>query len=351
MQRLYSIQYLRAFAALSVVALHASNRVTELLPTGVVDALHLGHAGVDLFFVISGFIMWYIGRETSQSPIQFFARRFLRVAPLYWMASLSWAAFAIAAGFTWMTLDPVKVAQSLLFIPHFSATFPDHVWPVLVPGWTLNYEMFFYLLFALSLGLPKGVRLPGMCLALLILVAAGLVLAPEGAVAKTYTSPLLLEFCSGCLVAELWRRRPGGLLRNAAILVVGILGFILLGPHVDEAEPLSRVLGFGLPAALVLMGTIGLSPVIPHWPLLERLGDASFAIYLFHILVLSAVTQVWVKLPAIHSPLTAAVFIVAFLCVISAVGLWLFRYVEQPLHRSLMAAISPVSKGGAYAKR
>ncbi|MBT8155920.1 acyltransferase [Epibacterium ulvae] len=351
MQRLYSIQYLRAVAALSVVALHASNRVEAHLPDGVIHALHLGHAGVDLFFVISGFIMWYIGRETTQSPGDFFLRRFVRVAPLYWLASLSWAAFAIAAGYAWMKVEAVFLLQSLLFIPHYSATFSEQVWPVLVPGWTLNYEMFFYFLFGLSLALPKALRLVGMGGALGILVAAGLLLSPESAIGKTYTSPLLLEFGAGCVVAELWRRFPGGIVRNAVVLVAGVLAFVLLAPHVDEADTWGRVLGFGLPAALILMGTIGISPIIPHWPLLERLGDASFAIYVFHVLILSVVMQVWNMVPGLHNTATAATLIVGFLVLISVIGLWLFRAVERPLHRVLMGGIAILSKGGTYAKR
>lgn len=351
MQRLYSIQYLRAVAALSVVALHASNRVEAHLPDAAIHTLHLGHAGVDLFFVISGFIMWYIGRETTQTPGDFFLRRFVRVAPLYWLASLSWAGFAVAAGYTWMKVEPVFLLQSLLFIPHYSATFPEQVWPVLVPGWTLNYEMFFYALFGLSLALPKALRLLGMGAALGALVTAGLLLAPETAIGKTYTSPLLLEFGAGCLVAELWRRFPGGIVRNAVVLAAGVLAFILLAPHVDETDTWGRVLGFGLPAALILMGTIGISPILPHWPLLERLGDASFAIYVFHVLILSVVMQVWNMVPGLHTTGTAVTLIIGFLVLISVIGLWLFRAVERPLHRVLMGGIANFSKGGTYAKR
>ena len=158
MTRIYTLQYLRALAALAVVALHGANRVADALPAALASVLALGHAGVDLFFVISGFIMWSIARDAAISPATFLARRIIRVAPPYWIATLVWVGLVSAIGYDWITVTAEHTFLSLGFVPHFSPTFWDRVWPVVMPDWTLNYEMFFYLVFAGTLLAGRHLR-------------------------------------------------------------------------------------------------------------------------------------------------------------------------------------------------
>lgn len=206
---------MRAVAALAVVAFHAS---TCLAPydNPTLEALFRGGAfGVDLFFAISGFIMVTIALERPTAPGEFLIRRLIRVGPLYWIATVAVVLAAAQALIPPITVTPGLLAKSLLFIPYFSPDHPGSIYPLLVPGWTLAYEMFFYLLFALVLSVSRRpdrlILLLGSALVGLFL--AGLILAPQGAIAWTYTSPLLLEFLGGALVALAWRRGCGCLVR------------------------------------------------------------------------------------------------------------------------------------------
>ena len=131
-QTLLSIQYLRASAALMVVVYHAM----MLAP---VD-FGIGAAGVDLFFVISGFILWTIARERPLTPLEFLKRRWIRVAPLYWTLTLAVAAIATFWPFVFgqFKATPSHVLLSLGFIQHMN---PDGApFPLIPVGWSLNYE-------------------------------------------------------------------------------------------------------------------------------------------------------------------------------------------------------------------
>lgn len=346
MDKVFTIQYLRALAALAVVGIHASNRVEAALPVPVHQALSLGHAGVDLFFVISGFIMWGIGRSRAGEPGDFLLRRFVRVAPPYWIATLAWVGLVLLIGYDWIKLDAGHVLKSLAFLPHESPTFPGRVWPVLIPGWTLTYEMFFYLIFAATLLLAAPLRLGALVAVFAGLVALGAALAPQSAWATTFTSPLLLEFLGGALVAELWARRPGGALRNGAVLLAGLVLLAMLGPGVSAEDPWQRSLGFGVPAVLIVSGAAGLGPFLARRPLAERLGDASYAIYLFHTFVVVAMGQAWLMLPALHGALSALLFVALALVLASGLGVVLHLAVERPLQRWLMRHLSGKAQGG-----
>ena len=300
---LTSIQYLRALAALAVAAFHTGWTHTDI-----------GQAGVDLFFVISGFIMMHVsGREPS--PGAFLRARAIRIVPLYWLATLL---AAILAG----TTDAGHLLASLLFLPHAG---PDgRGWPVLVQGWTLNYEAFFYVAFALSLLLRAHVRLLAMTAGLGVLALAGLVLHPTDAILSTYTSPLLLEFLVGAWLCCLYQ--AGRLLRGSAAAVTLAIGVAALLLQIRAPYPESwRALAWGLPTALVLGGALGMEMGrwMPNVLSLCKLGDASYALYLMHILVLERV-QPWVK--PLATPLALSLAVLACVCV----GWVTHRFVEQP---------------------
>jgi exopolysaccharide production protein ExoZ len=337
MDRIYTLQYLRAVAALAVVALHASERVHALLPSVLSSLLALGHSGVDLFFAISGFIMWSIACKAPTDPADFLLRRVIRVAPPYWIATLAWVAFVLIMGYDWIAVDVNHVLTSLAFIPQFSPTYPDRIWPVLVPGWTLTYEMFFYLLLSAILLMTVRLRLVFLTGLLVGLVALGLLAAPGPAWAIVSTSPLLLEFLGGCFAAELWMRRPGGVVRNGAMLATGVGLLAVFGHSVDPGVLWSRALGYGVPAILIVSGAVGLGRHVPRVSLLERLGDASYTIYLFHLFIVMLLDGVWQRLPALHGAGTAILFVLLTLVLASAVGLWIFRLVEFPLQRRLIS--------------
>ena len=206
---------------------------------------------------------------------------------------------------------------------------------MIIQGWTLNYEAFFYVLFCVILFIPArvnaGLRLVSLTAGLSGLVLIGLALRPGTIAAVTYTSPLLLEFLAGAWLCHLWQR---GLLPKgraaAIILAVGVLTFAV---QVRMEPGPWRVATWGLPALLVAAGCLGIETAgrLPHVPGLRTLGDASYAIYLTHLLVQRPL------LPVLHRfPTLVALPTVMIACI--AAGLVVHRFVERPLHRWMTPA-------------
>ena len=174
---------------------------------------------------------------TAMGPGEFWRRRIIRIVPLYWLLTLLMVAVALVAPGLFKTLKvaPATLVQSLLFIPHFSQSFPGIVWPLLVPGWTLNFEMFFYAVFGLALLLPERIRLLPLVTFFVILTAIGLAFGPfASAAAQTYTHPMLLEFAAGASIAAWWLSGRWRLPPATSWLLIGAGAVLLV---VRDQEP------------------------------------------------------------------------------------------------------------------
>jgi exopolysaccharide production protein ExoZ len=294
MPTLRSIQYLRAFAALSVVLFHS-------LQWARID-FDIGAAGVDVFFVISGYVMWRSTEGQSLTPLEFMRRRVIRVVPLYWTATLALAVSAAAwpARFPEIDPQPGHVLQSLAFLQHRN---PQGLpFPVLAPGWTLNYEAAFYCLFAASLLLPHSQRLTGLSFGLLAVGLYGFFHPPAY---EMLANPLMLEFLAGVLLgrAASMGFRPGREL-SWALLAAALFWYGLLMATRAEWD-LWRPLFWGFPALLLVAGLTSLEDTraLPEIRPLRALGDASYSLYLLHPLIIGAVAvtlgtwRLWLFLP------------------------------------------------------
>lgn len=319
-----SIQYLRAVAAIMVVGLHAGHGVDGLYPG--FSNFEVGHAGVDIFFVISGFIM--LNATIGSSPGEFLRRRFIRIWPLYAIATLATYAFftrfdpgAIRA------YDASDLIQSLAFIPHDSPRAPGNAWPFLIPGWTLNYEMFFYVIFAIGIWTHR--RFSTTAIIILAFMAVGFLIRPTDLALKTYTNPLMLEFLAGMAIA-----RCGDQLPKMAIgmLPLGCVGLFFV--HVDSGM---RFITMGVPAMMIVAGAIALENrvTLPYLRWLKSLGDASYAIYLFQIIALTMATMALWHLP-IRGPLQIVVMILLSVGGSVAAGLIAHSYLERPIIEGLI---------------
>ena len=306
-----SIQYLRAFAALAVVASHAIGFL-------------MGQAGVDVFFVISGFIMW-VTIARGQTVVTFLRNRVIRIAPLYWMATIIMGLYHHAGG--------LQIAKSMLFIPYYGQD--GQIWPVLVQGWTLNYEMFFYGLIAIILLMPSSRRLPAIITIIALLSLSRLLINTENAVFKTYTNSLLFEFCFGIGLAELWFRRR--IPPPAAVVPLALISIVLAFLYLPDTLPTTmRFLVWGIPSALLV--TAGLSceaaGLVGRIRLLLMLGDASYAVYLFHIFTLRTVIHL------VNSSVPG-VDLIAVMTVSTVIGCVIAFWVEKPILRYLRSHIRP----------
>lgn len=288
------IQMLRFAAAMLVAVMHITQAISvHLTGQGAGHYWAPGSVGVDLFFVISGFVMglttppsgpsW---RERVQQAWQFLQRRLIRVLPLYWFytglkVALLVAAPALASR---ASLDGAHLAASLLFVPWPSPW--GAMEPVLPVGWTLNFEMLFYALFALAvlLRLPRAATCLGL-LGLLVLAAH----VHEGSpLLSFWGSSIALEFVLGVALARLHQRRLA-LTPEAGLLALclGLLWIFAL-PWTAQDD---RLLSWGLGAAAVVAGVLWLEPWAARLPgaaFLAFLGDASYSLYLSHTFVVPA---------------------------------------------------------------
>jgi exopolysaccharide production protein ExoZ len=330
---LAGVQYLRAFAAILVVIHHAQYWQETYGNGSFKLGLKFGTGGVDIFFILSGFIITYIIRQKTQTPAQFITARILRVAPLYWMYLL---AFIIIHP---ETTNAIHSLKSFLFVPShhpdFSATSAT-IWPPLIQGWTLNYEMFFYVLLSICMGIGRPVA--AVCVTIPILVVGGIIFQPQSAVAVTYTSPMLLEFLAGVTLATIYMNRfhpPLGL--GIAFLACGLALFPILSAHpVPDVSGVTWVFNRGAPALLIVAGTLVLekSNAIPsfRWPLLG--GASSYTLYLSHVFVLELLVNFW-RLSGLRERVGDGVLLVIAIAMSILVGLALYSLIERPVLEAL----------------
>jgi peptidoglycan/LPS O-acetylase OafA/YrhL len=326
---LLTVQALRAIAALLVVAYHAVDQWGTHAAGLASDSLWPnGSAGVDIFFVISGLVMTISARRVAPQPQAwriFLRQRLARIMPLYWLATTAKivAVLALPMLATRTRLDPLYVGASYVLWPVHDLT--GQIRPVLPVGWTLSYEMMFYLLIvaALAARLPIGrVVFP----ALAAFAAAGW-LMPDGG----FLSTIVLEFLFGLAIgAALQRgmRLPAPL--AAPLLVAGLVAILLVPAESSAARPLTR----GVPAACIVAASVSLEPVLarhlPRW--LLAAGDASYATYLTHGFVVPLVFLIATRTGLSGWPELGLV-VVAGLVASALVGQVTHAWVERPMMR------------------
>ena len=320
---LWSVHYLRAIAALGVVVFHSFDDTPWQFP--------IGASGIHLFFTISGFVIGTSSERHPLGPWAFARVRIVRVVPLYWLATLvAVLSTFVMPGFFWQaTADPAKVLASLFFIPQIGIAGGN--FPVLYQGWTLQYEMYFYALFALCLTLPERSRFLALCGWIGCAIAAGALLQPGGPVLQTYTNPICLEFVGGVLVARNLVRLARGLNPFTAILlaVAGAITFLVADAWEDQLCWLPSLLMPVGTAALVL-GLVWLERAgrMPRLPWLRFAGEASYATYLFQTLGAAFVVALLPDLPDVPR-------IILLVGSAQALGCLVYLGVERPLHRRL----------------
>lgn len=330
-----TIQYLRGLAAMFVLASHA---LLYPLVEHNRDFGRLGWLGVILFFVISGFIMVAVTGEGRFAPLEFLRRRFIRVVPMYWTATLVAAALAYFAPHLFKTTvyDGTQLLLSLLFIPFHNAV-SGGIHPLYKLGWTLNYEMFFYLCFALLAFLGVGARVIWLTLAFATLVVLGVIFEPQSAIPQFYTSYMPLAFCAGAWLGLATLRGKVGTMPQKLIYVAMVIGLAALVEGFawghEVVEDGVAFIGFVIFASALVLLAVRLEPVLPRVALLERIGDASYSIYLSHIYVVAILSGIAFRLldPAnmVADYLVAAAAIVAG----TSAGWMLYGWVELPLLR------------------
>lgn len=328
---LQGIQILRALAALLVVFAHF-----EYIKPAV------GGFGVDLFFVISGFIMAYI---VNKSPDSFLYRRIIRIVPLYYAMTFLTAGLYLAkpSWFRSVVMTPTALAKSLLFIPYHI----ENSGPILTLGWTLNYEMFFYVSIALFIrvfGSKKGMVACLIGLSVFVLISGAVYW--ESYAMRFWGSSMIMEFVAGGILYYLWKYR----LRDAnqsfknILILAGFLAFVFL-MYAEYVYGLSskRSMLFGIPAFLVTCSFLMLENRIniknKFHSAMVLLGDSSYAMYLVHPFVIYAFLRLVYMRIGLQGPvydLLGLVFSMVLVCLLSvALHLWFEKPVVSLLKSML----------------
>ncbi len=339
------LQFLRGVAASGVVIEHLLERYAKrgVMPGGLPDfTSNLGQTGVATFFAISGFIMVYISLRDDKRTVTgpaFLRSRFLRVAPLYYLTTLlmilfGWVTHAFGREPGYRLPNATELALSFAFVPHRGVR--GLIQPIYELGWTLHYEMFFYLLFAagLSLVARRAGILVLAALGLLVLAGTGIDAPPDmlgvRIIAYVFTRPIMGYFAIGIAIALLrhrfWHRLP--------ILPVPTMTMILLAALSIAACDLGR--GVTMLAVTVALGVTVL-PSVPQdgspgamSTLSRAFGDASYSIYLTHSFLLGAFASATASIAASGTAALLAMTLLA--CLVCFAAGWItWRLVELPI--------------------
>tara|TARA_R110002124_G_scaffold9586_2_gene49199 strand:+ start:7893 stop:8963 length:1071 start_codon:yes stop_codon:yes gene_type:complete len=337
--KVLTIQYLRGFAAMLVLASHA---LLYPIVEHNRDFGRLGWLGVILFFVISGFIMVAVTGEGRFSATGFLRRRFIRVVPMYWLATLLAAGLALLAPqlFKTTVYDGTQLVLSLLFVPFHNAA-SGGIHPLYKLGWTLNYEIFFYVCFALLAFMGMGARVVWLTIAFVSLLVLGLIFQPQAAIPQFYTSFMPLAFCAGAWLGLATVRGKLAKLPPYVVCAVAVVGLAALaeGFAWDSAliEAGGAFAGFVVFASAVVLLGVWLEPALPRIGLLEHIGDASYSVYLSHIYVVAILCDLAFKV--LNPANLASDYLVAVIAIIggTAGGWILYQHVERPLLRRVSA--------------
>lgn len=351
METIHRLQYLRALAAMLVVLSHGLikiDRICEIQgwaqPGWRID----GTFGVDIFFVISGFLMCTTAAGefgAAGASARFMMRRLIRIVPLYWLFIATEVALqairpdAAGAGF-----GLPEVLLSLTFVPY---DLQDGIFrPVVGLGWSLDYEMLFYAIFACGLVFRRDLGIAMIGLALVGLVGVGEAAQPANSAAAAWTSPILIEFLLGVALGRLYllaRERnwslplPWPFAVSIALVIVELAMF----PGRDVESLGWRPHHWGWAALIVAINAFSAPDRAFEASfagrVLKALGDSSYSLYLSHVLVLTVTARIWITL-GFGPDWLPVYFALAVLATLPAAWL-LYRWLERPMIRALTARL------------
>ncbi len=325
-----SIQYLRGLAALLVLLSHAAWKGKQYAgdPLGW---FHIGAAGVDIFFVISGFVMCHTTRVKNDNPwavAHFLGRRFSRILPLYWtLSTVALLVFLLVPSVINSAGGKTDILKSFLLIPS-----QDRF--LIEAGWTLSYEFFFYVIFALGLLRSGIVGHVLTCSALMALFLGGRLLESasateaQGTMFAFVTDAILLNFVFGIALYHLHRHKVLPLRWVWLVLLSGFIWLVAVNQGLLNFH--FRCVRYGVPAFLVCWGLIRLEDILRRAPsnVASYIGDASYSIYLLHPFAL-ALVAIMLKQFGLLSP--GWLFLLISVAVSLVSGLVCYALIEKPM--------------------
>ena len=315
-----SIQALRGIAALSVVLHHIS-------------FIENGSFGVDIFFCISGFIMMYV---THISTEHFILKRIIRIVPLYWSITiLTYIAMLIFPHFFQnSTSDITILIRSLLFIPCHNG---DAIQPIVRVGWTLNYEIFFYVVLWIALMINKKYRMLIASGILVLFAVAGMIFNFQATIPVFYTNTIIIEFIFGMLAYEILKRLDYEEETRGAgwLIIISVLCYVFMFAvkYLDILNDMNRVVVYGIPAFVLFISafTALYDKKIPK--IFVFFGDISYSVYLVHYFIARIYDRILITY-GYENVLLRLAAILVFVCAIG-VGSASYYLFEIKLNKAL----------------
>jgi exopolysaccharide production protein ExoZ len=360
LRTLYSVQYLRGIAALLVVVCHGIgfiniSGVTTHYTSSSIE--YFGAIGVDIFFVISGFIITYTsGNEVGGYAAAAFAKkRFIRIVPVYYIASALYLVRYLSSRiFSFIppphvVIDKLTILKTITILPLFDKK--ESLPTILTLAWTLSYELLFYIIFVVLILLKINKREYWLLSILIGLTILGTIFPTQNIQWEFLTNYMVLEFGFGvilCLLYQRWNRLSFSFF--VSLTVLSLLLFVLLiwsgrnheiagyGLEVIGPLPIYRVLFWGIPSALFVAGLVFMEKAKPgsikknRWMLL--LGDASYSIYLTHGLAYMAVGMLinhFVFLKQTQPDL----FLILSIVFALITGVVFYKFIERPVLKKM----------------
>ncbi|TIW28850.1 MAG: acyltransferase [Mesorhizobium sp.] len=333
-----NIQALRAIAAYGVVIHHIIFSYDHYIGVGRAPvSINIGATGVEIFFVISGYIMSKTTDISGISPSRFIQNRLFRVVPSYWLLTL-FAVAIVQTGFTLFGLHDINLEHflcSLLFLPELDAA--GHILrPILFVGWTLEFEMLFYFIFFLTLYLkPIIYRKVSVLFVLSVLMIFGQY--SSDAYLRYLFSELLLAFMLGILIHVSEARISLTCFAAFGLMAISVLGLATVDTLPDVTKTSAGHVIVIVAAALLVVSAVGLERrgLTVGRGFLMRQGDASYAIYLIHPFILQFIGKLAIATGIAASNIGLAATTLVMLIASGFGGTIFYRCLDAPFVASM----------------
>jgi len=339
MRKLNSIRILRAVAATTVIVHHVM----------ITNGTAFGAFRVDIFFVLSGFVIALALGAGTITVRDFVVSRVARIVPLYWLMTLVVFTGAVLKPdlFNSTTANVGELLKSLLFIPYQKES--GQMYPMLFVGWTLNYEMLFYAVSALALLLLRERRFAFITLLLGALFFCASAARPTHAVWLFLAQDRLLEFPLGIAAWMVWKRGTRVPVPLAAVGVVAMYVFMTCAEWALPGTP--PLVRNGLPSFCLVLCALSLEGVIADnrcTRALAYIGDASYATYLSHPFVVEGMRKLLPRFVHGFDVRTLSGAMLAIVCA-TCVGCLFYRFVDRPLFKAARRTLEARVPGGLAA--
>ncbi len=347
-QQLNSLQLYRGIASILVV-LHHGNIILdrELHQNGSFSLFHWGWVGVDFFFVLSGFIIFYIHQTDLGQPQRFrsfITKRFLRIYPLYWLILFGKIAISMLSDRQSVLYQTslAQFAQAILLVPQAKANLENFIGV----SWTLTYEVFFYLIFGLLILLKSKICQPLIIIWMMGIILNLFQLLPiQGSLLPEFIfNARNLEFGFGCGAAYIVSKQTVPYGKTFTYAALGILALAIINTKYQQFDVsgISPAIAYGIPFAILIIGSVQIekNTTLPIPPVLIYLGNASYSIYLTHGFFINNITRIYIKAAErfdqslLQLPPNSSLYLIVTTIIISlsiAIGCIVHTWVERPL--------------------